>query len=91
MFLEYFIEIAKKKILVEDNNDKIRQMFIVFDVMCYGFIILDIVKRIFQYVVFFLDFVIIEKLFREVDMDRDGRVSYRDFEFIMNFELDEWF
>ena len=65
-------------------------MFIAFDAMCYGFITLDIAKRIFQHVAPFLDSVTIEKLFREADMDRDGRVSYRDFEFIMNFELDEW-
>lgn len=90
MSLEHFTEIAKKKILAEDNNDEIRQMFIAFDVMCYGFITLDIAKRIFQHVAPFLDSVTIEKLFHEADMDRDGRVSYRDFEFIMNFELDEW-
>lgn len=89
MSLERFTEIAKAKILVEDYDDEIRQMFIAFDVMCRGFIMLDIAKRVFQQVAPFLDAVTVEKLFREADMDRDGRVSYRDFEFIMKYTLDD--
>lgn len=89
MSLEHFTEIAKKKILAEDDNDEIRQMFIAFDAMCRGFITLDVTKNIFQHVAPFLDSVTVEKLFCEADMDRDGRVSYRDFEFIMKYELDE--
>lgn len=89
MSLERFTEIAKAKILVEDYDDEIRQMFIAFDVMCRGFITLDIAKRVFQQVAPFLDAVTVEKLFREADMDRDGRVSYRDFEFIMKYTLDD--
>lgn len=89
MCLEHFTEIAKTKILAEDSDDEIRQMFIAFDVMCRGFITLDITKRVFQQVAPFLDSVTVEKLFREADMDRDGRVSYRDFEFIMKYKLDD--
>lgn len=89
MSLEHFTEIAKAKILAEDYDDEIRQMFIAFDVMCRGFITLDIAKRVFQQVAPFLDSVTVEKLFREADMDRDGRVSYRDFEFIMKYTLDD--
>ena len=89
MSLEHFTEIAKNKILAEDSDDEIRQMFVAFDVMCRGFIILDIAKRVFQQVAPFLDSVTVEKLFREADMDRDGRVSYRDFEFIMKYKLDD--
>ncbi|KAL9972221.1 hypothetical protein ACROYT_G018487 [Oculina patagonica] len=89
MSLEHFTEIAKAKILAEDSDDEIRQMFIAFDVMCRGFITLDIAKRVFQQVAPFLDSVTVEKLFREADMDRDGRVSYRDFEFIMKYRLDD--
>ena len=89
MPLEHFTEIAKAKILAEDSDDEIRQTFIAFDVMCRGFITLDIAKRIFQQVAPFLDSVTVEKLFREADMDRDGRVSYRDFEFVMKYRLDD--
>lgn len=89
MPLEHFTEIAKAKILAEDSDDEIRQMFIAFDVMCRGFVTLDNAKRIFQQVAPFLDSVTVEKLFREADMDRDGRVSYRDFEFIMKYRLDD--
>ena len=31
----------------------------------------------------------VEKLFREADTDRDGRVSYRDFEFIIKYSMDD--
>lgn len=89
MSLEHFTEVAKAKILAEDYDDEIRQMFIAFDVMCRGFITLDVAKRVFQQIAPFLDSVTVEKLFREADMDRDGRVSYRDFEFIMKYTLDE--
>ena len=89
MSLEHFTEVAKAKILAEDYDDEIRQMFIAFDVMCRGFITLDVAKRVFQQIAPFLDSVTVEKLFREADMDRDGRVSYRDFEFLMKYTLDD--
>lgn len=28
--------------------------------------------------------------FRQLDVDGDGRVSYRDFDFMMNYVVDEW-
>ena len=88
MTLENFTEIAKIKILAEDTDDEIRQMFIAFDTKCQGFITLDTAKKVFLQVAPFLDSVTVEKLFREADTDRDGRVSYRDFEFIMKYSLD---
>ena len=63
-------------------------MFLAFDTTCQGFITLDIAKKIFLQVAPFLDSVTVEKLFREADTDRDGRVSYRDFEFIMKYSMD---
>lgn len=86
--LQHFTEVAKIKILAEDTDDEIRQMFLAFDTMCQGFITLDIAKKIFLQVAPFLDSVTVEKLFREADTDRDGRVSYRDFEFIMKYSMD---
>ena len=88
MTLQHFTEVAKIKILTEDTDDEIRQMFLAFDTMCQGFITLDIAKKVFLQVAPFLDSVTVEKLFREADMDRDGRVSYRDFEFIMKYSMD---
>ena len=75
--------------MAEDTDDEIRQMFIAFDTKCQGFITLDIAKKIFLQVAPFLDSVTVEKLFREADTDRDGRVSYRDFEFIMKYSMDD--
>ena len=88
MTLQHFTEVAKIKILAEDTDGEIRQMFLAFDTMCQGFITLDIAKKIFLQVAPFLDSVTVEKLFREADTDRDGRVSYRDFEFIMKYSMD---
>ena len=87
--LDCFIEIAKIKILAEDPDDEIRQTFLAFDTMCQGFITLDIAKKVFLQVAPFLDSVTVEKLFREADTDRDGRVSYRDFEFIMKYSMED--
>ena len=89
MTLENFTEIAKIKILAEDTNDEIRQLFIAFDTKSQGFITLDIAKKVFLQVAPFLDSVTVEKLFREADTDRDGRVSYRDFEFVMKYSMDD--
>lgn len=89
MSLEHFTEIAKMKILAEDTDDEIRQMFLAFDTMCHGFITLDVAKKEFLQVAPFLDSVTVEKLFREADSDRDGRVSYRDFEFLMKYGMDD--
>ena len=50
---------------------------------------LDIAKKVFLQVAPFLDSVTVEKLFREADTDRDGRVSYRDFEFIIKYSMDD--
>ncbi|XP_068718127.1 EF-hand calcium-binding domain-containing protein 11-like [Montipora capricornis] len=86
--LDQFTEIAKTKILAEDIDDKIRQMFLAFDARCQGFITLDVAKKVFLQVAPFLDPVTVERLFREVDTDRDGRVSYRDFEFMMKYNID---
>lgn len=85
---DQFTEIAKTKILAEDIDDEIRQMFLAFDARCQGFITLDVAKKVFLQVAPFLDPVTVERLFREVDTDRDGRVSYRDFEFMMKYNID---
>ena len=88
MPLDTFLEIAKTKVLAQDSDDDIRQMFIAFDTKCCGFITLDAAKKVFLQVAPFLDAMTIEKIFREADLNRDGRVSYRDFEFIMKYRID---
>lgn len=88
MTLEHFTEIAKIKILAEDDDDEIRQMFLAFDTTSQGFITVDSAKKVFLQVAPFVHSVTVEKLFQEADPDRDGRVSYRDFEFIMKYGMD---
>ena len=89
MPLESFVAIASAKIAVQDLDDEIRQMFVAFDVKCRGFITLDNAKKIFSRIAPFVSSDNVEKVFKEIDSDKDGRVSYRDFEFMMKFSVEE--
>jgi Ca2+-binding EF-hand superfamily protein len=87
--MDLFMQLASSKIKAQDEDDQIRQMFRAFDIECRGFITLDNAKRIFSQVAPFMDSLNVEKVFREIDGDRDGRVSYKDFEFMMKFVVDD--
>ena len=60
-----------------------RQVFLTFDARCQGFITEDDCARAFQQVVPHMAAQRVPGLFREVDRNGDGRVSYRDFELMM--------
>ena len=87
MTLGTFMDIASGKIEAQDFDDEIRQIFLAFDVACRGFITLDNAKKIFEQIAPFLDSKSVEKVFREIDSDHDGRISYRDFEFMMKYSV----
>ncbi|KAK2147295.1 hypothetical protein LSH36_561g02071 [Paralvinella palmiformis] len=83
--LENFTGAMTCKLLVQDEDDLIRQTFLVFDSQCRGFLTLDDLKKAFAQVAPHLSLSVIESAFREVDRDGDGRVSYKDFEFMMKY------
>ena len=80
---EYFFHIMNTKFSMQDENDELRQIFVAFDTKCRGFIGLDDAKSIFELVAPFIKSFDLQRMFKEVDRDGDGRVSYRDFECMM--------
>lgn len=81
--------IASNKLKAQDGDDHIRQIFRACDLECRGFITLDNAKKIFTQAAPFMDAQTVEKGFKEIDGDRDGRVSYKDFEFMMKYIVED--
>lgn len=82
---DVFNKLMRSKLLMQDEDGEIRQTFLAFDTKCRGFIGLEDAKNIFEVVAPFVKQFDLQRLFREVDRDGDGRVSYRDFEYMMKF------
>jgi Ca2+-binding EF-hand superfamily protein len=82
---ELFSDIAKAKLSSQDPNDEIRQLFLACDTRCRGFITIEDAKCIFKQTAPFVKCFDLQRMFEEVDRDNDGRVSYRDFEYMMKF------
>ena len=80
-----FSDIAKAKLSSQDPNDEIRQLFLACDTRCRGFITIEDAKCIFKQTAPFVKCFDLQRMFEEVDRDNDGRVSYRDFEYMMKF------
>lgn len=87
--LDQFQLIASNKFKAQDDDDQIRQIFRACDLECRGFITLDNAKRLFAQAAPFIDMQTVERVFKEIDSDRDGRVSYKDFEFMMKYVVDD--
>ncbi|XP_070577429.1 EF-hand calcium-binding domain-containing protein 11-like [Ptychodera flava] len=88
MTLDHFMNVMSSKLSLVDKDDEIRQTFMVFDTQCRGFLTVEDLKKAFSQVAPHIATHRVETAFREVDRDGDGRVSYRDFEFMMKYYLD---
>ena len=87
---EQFVSLAAGRIIRGDNEAFTRQVFTAFDVACRGFIQREDCLRAFRTVAPRL--VASERvpdLFREADLNDDGRVSYRDFEIMMRHNVNK--
>ncbi|XP_059156362.1 EF-hand calcium-binding domain-containing protein 11-like isoform X2 [Physella acuta] len=73
------------KFRAEDEDEKIRNTFKAFDKNCQGFLKMEDVKRVFSQVCPLYPEHRVELAFREIDRDGDGRISYKDFDFMMKF------
>ena len=82
---ELFTDIMGSKFLNQDPNDEIRQIFLACDTRCRGFITFEDAKNIFKQAAPFVKCFDFQRMFEEVDRDNDGRVNYRDFEYMMKF------
>lgn len=82
---EQFLKAMKSKQSNQDENDEIRQLFVACDLKCRGFICFEDVERIFQQSASYMKNFDVKRLFEEVDRDKDGRITFRDFEYMLKF------
>ncbi|XP_035695722.1 EF-hand calcium-binding domain-containing protein 11-like isoform X2 [Branchiostoma floridae] len=87
--LDPFIKVMSSKMVAQDKDEEIRQVFLAFDTHCRGFLTLDDLLRACSQVAPHIPRHRMEAAFREVDSDGDSRVSYRDFEYMMKYSLDD--
>ncbi|XP_012495869.1 PREDICTED: EF-hand calcium-binding domain-containing protein 11 [Propithecus coquereli] len=83
--LEGFLNIIRKKKEAQLYRNEIRHIFTAFDVHYRGFLTLEDFKKAFRQVAPKLPERTILEVFREVDQDSDGHVSFRDFEYAMKY------
>mmetsp|Transcript_8236 Transcript_8236/g.21018 ORF Transcript_8236/g.21018 Transcript_8236/m.21018 type:complete len:155 (+) Transcript_8236:246-710(+) len=70
---------------IQDPDERIRQIFKSFDYRCSGFISSDDLLKVFTNCVPHIPHETARQVFDEIDSDRDGRVSLREFVSIMKF------
>lgn len=80
---EAFISLMTQRLRKQDRDDLTRQVFLTFDARCQGFITEADCARAFSQVAPRMVGQGLPGLFREADSNGDGRVSYRDFELLM--------
>ena len=80
---EAFISLMTQRLRKQDKDDLTRQVFLTLDARCQGFITEADCARAFRQVAPHMAGQRLPGLFREADSNGDGRVSYRDFELLM--------
>ncbi|KAI0208016.1 EF-hand calcium-binding domain-containing protein 11 [Lamellibrachia satsuma] len=91
MTLDKFVKVMSLKMAAVDEDDEIRQTFLIFDSQCRGFLNLEDIIKAFSQVAPHMQRHAIESAFKEIDRDGDGRISYKDFEFMMKYNADDNF
>ncbi|XP_056333282.1 EF-hand calcium-binding domain-containing protein 11 [Danio aesculapii] len=86
--LEPFATLMRSKMSAEDPYEKTRQIFSAFDVHCRGFLKLDDFKSAFKRVAPRLQERTVLEAFRHADQDSDGHISFKDFENIISYGLE---
>ncbi|XP_006839644.1 PREDICTED: EF-hand calcium-binding domain-containing protein 11 [Chrysochloris asiatica] len=84
-----FLHVVKKKKETQLYWSEIRHIFTAFDRHYRGFLTVEDFKKAFQQVAPKLPERIVLEVFREVDQDSDGHVSFKDFEYAMNHGQNE--
>uniref|UniRef100_A0A8D1UUU7 EF-hand calcium-binding domain-containing protein 11 n=1 Tax=Sus scrofa TaxID=9823 RepID=A0A8D1UUU7_PIG len=83
--LKEFLSIVRKKKEAQVYWNEIRHIFTAFDRHYRGYLTLEDFKKAFRQVAPKLPERIILEVFREVDQDSDDHVSFKDFEYAMNY------
>ncbi|KAM6171052.1 EF-hand calcium-binding domain-containing protein 11 [Erethizon dorsatum] len=84
-----FLNIVRKKKEAQLYRNEIRHIFTAFDVHYRGYLTLEDFKKAFRHVAPRLPGRTVLEVFREVDRDSDGHVSFRDFEYAMKHGQNE--
>ena len=84
-----FQECAIKQIRKQDVVEEMRNAFIAIDFSCKGFLTIDDLVNAFKIVAPKMTIDNIKNIFRELDRDFDDRISYKDFEFALQYNNDE--
>ena len=80
---ETFKSLMLPKLQHRDSDEIIRQIFLALDIQCRGFLTIEEVTQAFHEVIPAMPQDQVKQLFKEIDMDEDGRISYKDFELMM--------
>lgn len=80
---ENFYSLMLPKLHQRDNDEIIRQIFLALDTQCRGFLTIEEVTQAFHEVIPTMPQDQVKQFFKEIDMDEDGRISYKDFELMM--------
>ncbi len=83
MVIDQFTQLMSQKLGSKDVEDEIRQIFIALSSSCTGFITLTDFKKAFTEVAPLYSTGFIEQIFAEIDQDKDGRITFREFERLM--------
>ncbi|CAF3398510.1 unnamed protein product [Rotaria socialis] len=87
--LDQFIDFVHSFKHQIDHEDQNRETFLILDRTCKGFLNKEDFIRAFERANIKLSPEMIDSAFKQLDVDGDGRVSYRDFDFMMNYVADE--
>eukprot|EP01105_Mastigella_eilhardi_P018701 TRINITY_DN434_c0_g1_i1.p1 TRINITY_DN434_c0_g1~~TRINITY_DN434_c0_g1_i1.p1 ORF type:complete len:170 (-),score=37.69 TRINITY_DN434_c0_g1_i1:149-619(-) len=82
-----FLQIMAPKLAARDVDDDIRQKFMLLDSHYRGYLKLEDVLPAFASVG--VPEATIHRAFVEADVDRDGKISYKDFERMMKYKCKE--
>uniref|UniRef100_A0AAY4A405 EF-hand domain-containing protein n=1 Tax=Denticeps clupeoides TaxID=299321 RepID=A0AAY4A405_9TELE len=83
--LERFVPLMGTKLAAEDPYERTMQIFSAFDAHCRGFLKLEDFKRALAQVAPRLPERTVLEVFRHVDQDSDGFVSFKDFENVISY------
>lgn len=82
--LDSFVSMMMRRLQEKDRSELVREIFVTLDAHQRGFLTEQDCLAAFKQVAPQLQQERVRALFREVDSNLDGRVSYRDFEIMMN-------
>ncbi|KAF1661399.1 EF-hand calcium-binding domain-containing protein 11, partial [Aptenodytes patagonicus] len=89
LLFEKFLNLMSAKKAAQLYSNETRQIFTAFDVQDRGFLTFEDFKKAFNSVSPKLSERIIVEVFREVDQDSDGHISFKEFESATKYGQDE--